>query len=99
MVIDAVGAAAAEVDCTPAQVALAWVASRSPVVHPILGARTADQLADCLGYLDNPLPGEIIDGLTTASAFERGFPLDFIDANESWVLGAAADLDIGPTHH
>ena len=94
-IIQAVARAAAETGRTPAQVALAWVASRSHAVHPILGARTVDQLTESLGYLDSPLPQEVLDRLAAESRIERGFPAEFIEANQSWVFGAAANLDVG----
>lgn len=41
---------AAQAGCTPAQLAIAWIGQRHPLaVIPIIGARTADQLADNLG--------------------------------------------------
>ncbi|MBO0807789.1 MAG: aldo/keto reductase [Actinobacteria bacterium] len=101
-VIATVQAVASEAGATPAQVALAWVLSRGTNVHPIIGARTIDQLADNLAALTLTLPDEALTQLNDASAIELGFPHDFISANASWVLGAAdtcggrdgQDLDI-----
>lgn len=98
-ITQSVSQAAAELGRTPAQVALAWVASRSPQVHPILGARSVEQFTDCLGYLDASLPTEMAQRLSDVSALDRGFPTEFIQANESWVLGAAADLDTRTTRY
>jgi aryl-alcohol dehydrogenase-like predicted oxidoreductase len=91
-IVEAVREAATELDMTPAQVALGWVVARSPCIHPILGARSADQLRENLEHLGRPLPSEILQTLTDASATERGFPADFIDANAPWVLGAAGEV-------
>jgi aryl-alcohol dehydrogenase-like predicted oxidoreductase len=48
-VIETVQAVAAEVDRTPAQVALRWVLQQPGLTGPIIGARTPEQLADNLG--------------------------------------------------
>jgi aryl-alcohol dehydrogenase-like predicted oxidoreductase len=50
-VIDAVSDVAAELDVTPAQVALAWVAGRNAVTSTIIGARTQEQLRSNLASL------------------------------------------------
>lgn len=43
-------ALAEQAGCTPAQLAIAWISQRDPLgVIPIIGARTAEQLADNLG--------------------------------------------------
>jgi aryl-alcohol dehydrogenase-like predicted oxidoreductase len=44
-----VAAIAAELDATPAQVALAWLLQTSPVVLPIPGTKSAEHLAENLG--------------------------------------------------
>ncbi len=43
---------AAELGASPSQVAIAWTLARSRAVHPIVGARDAEQLADNLGAVD-----------------------------------------------
>lgn len=48
-VLDVVKALAAEKGCTPAQLALAWCMSQPGITAPIIGPRTAEQLADSLG--------------------------------------------------
>ena len=47
-IVQAVEAVAAEIGTRPAQVALRWLADRPGVTAPLLGARTADQVADNL---------------------------------------------------
>jgi len=76
---EAVKAVANEGGWTPSQVALAWV-RRQPwgVVVPILGARTATQLADNLGCLAVELSDDQLARLDRASRVELGFPTDFL---------------------
>lgn len=75
---EAVGKAADELGATPAQIALAWAMAKSAAVLPLVGMSRPEQLADNLGALDLALPPETITQLDTATAFERGFPTDFI---------------------
>ncbi|WP_433244380.1 aldo/keto reductase [Streptosporangium sp. CA-135522] len=78
-----------ELDATPAQVAIAWTMSRSRIVHPIVGARDADQLRDNLAAADLTLPPESIARLEEATGFALGFPADFIAQTSPWVFGSA----------
>ncbi|MFM2376970.1 MAG: L-glyceraldehyde 3-phosphate reductase [Bacteroidota bacterium] len=64
--------------CSPAQAAINWVRQKSQVVIPIIGARKASQMEDCLGCLQHPLPDAAIDRLDGASAIELGFPHEFL---------------------
>ncbi|MEV3921299.1 aldo/keto reductase [Actinomadura coerulea] len=84
-----VGEVADELGTTPARVAIAWTMSRSPIVHPIIGARTTDQLRDDLAAVDLTLPPEIVARLTEATGFTPGFPSDFIAETSPWVFGSA----------
>lgn len=74
---------------TPAQVAIAWTMTRSPAIHPIVGARSVTQLRDNLGALDVHLTVEERATLEAATRFEAGFPTDFIAQTQNWVFGAA----------
>ncbi|WP_232836926.1 aldo/keto reductase [Lentzea terrae] len=65
---------AGELGATPAQVALAWV--RAAGALPLVGARTPEQVEDCLGSVE--LPPEAVARLEAAAPFVRGFPADFI---------------------
>ena len=69
--------AAAEVGCSPAQLALAWLRHRSPLHIPIVGARTVRHLRDNLGAVEVAVPAEIAARLDAASAIEPSFPADF----------------------
>jgi aryl-alcohol dehydrogenase-like predicted oxidoreductase len=86
-VATAVQEVADELGVTPSQVAIAWVRAQSPAVHPIVGARTVEQLQDNLGALDCVLPGELSRRLAGATGFTAGFPTDFIAQTSSWVFG------------
>ena len=80
---------AGDLGATPSQVALAWTRTRSPAVHPIVGARRLDQLLDNLGSLEVELTADAVKLLESAADFETGFPLDFISETSGWVFGAA----------
>jgi aryl-alcohol dehydrogenase-like predicted oxidoreductase len=86
----AVQEVADEVGATPAQVAIAWTRARSRAVHPILGARTAEQLKDNLGAIDVTLPDDAVQRLDTATEFTVGFPGDFIAEASRWAFGEVA---------
>jgi aryl-alcohol dehydrogenase-like predicted oxidoreductase len=78
-----------ELGATPSQVAIAWTMSRSSVIHPMIGARTAVQLGDNLAAVDLTLPPKIITRLEEATGFTLGFPNDFIAGTAPWVFGSA----------
>jgi aryl-alcohol dehydrogenase-like predicted oxidoreductase len=76
-------------------VALAWLRAQGGVI-PILGARTAQQLADNLACLDTELPAEALARLDQASHVARGFPHDFL-ASADFIFGGLSDrLDLPP---
>jgi aryl-alcohol dehydrogenase-like predicted oxidoreductase len=85
----AVDTEAAELGTTPAAVALAWTMHRSPAIHPIIGARTIEQLRDNLEVGGTRLSDEAVARLEAAAPFRAGFPNDFIDDTRAWVFGAA----------
>lgn len=66
-VVEAVARAAEGLDLTPLQVALLWVRDAPGVTAPLLGARTAGQLAPALAIEDQALPTEIISALDDVS--------------------------------
>ncbi len=78
-------AVAAEHGRPPAQVAIAWVRQQEPgwgvPVIPIVGARSAAQLADNLGCLDLRLSPGQLERLEAASAFQPGFPRSFLESD------------------
>ncbi|WP_254537354.1 aldo/keto reductase [Halomarina litorea] len=72
-VLDAVREVAAEVDATPAQVALRWLMDReSFTCTPIVGARTVEQLDENLGAVDVSLSADQRERITDARYAEDG---------------------------
>jgi aryl-alcohol dehydrogenase-like predicted oxidoreductase len=66
-VVEAVVRAADGLELTPLQVALLWVRDAPGVTAPLLGARTAGQLAPALAVEDQALPAEIAAALDDVS--------------------------------
>jgi aryl-alcohol dehydrogenase-like predicted oxidoreductase len=83
-------------DASPAQVCMAWVLAQRKLANliPILGARTATQLADNLDALDVALPPNLLAGLDEASAIKLGFPSAFLADDEvvQLIFGTTRDL-------
>src|SRR5258708_14865927 len=52
--VEALQAIAREKDCTIAQLAIAWVASRGEDVIPLIGAKRPDQIVSAIDALDLP---------------------------------------------
>ncbi len=73
-VVEAVRTAAKGLGVSPVAVALAWVRDRPGVTAPIVGARTAEQLATSLESEQLTLPGSIRSALDDVSAPEIGYP-------------------------
>jgi aryl-alcohol dehydrogenase-like predicted oxidoreductase len=73
-IAEVVKTVAAELDRTPAQIALAWVLLNESVTAPLVGARTLSQLEDNLGALDVELPEDARTRLDHASSVALGFP-------------------------
>jgi aryl-alcohol dehydrogenase-like predicted oxidoreductase len=82
---------------TPAVVALAWLRAQGGVI-PILGARTVQQLAGNLGFLDVELPQDALARLGQVSHVPRGFPHDFLATADYTLGGMSAQLDLPPGH-
>ncbi len=87
LVIDALRAVAAEVEASPAAVALAWVHSRPGVASTLIGARRIDQLTANLAALDVKLTTDHIAALDAVSKPALGFPSGY--AQLSQMLGFA----------
>jgi len=77
-ILAALDACAAELEATPAQVALAWLLVRPAVSSVIFGARTVAQLEDNLKAAELTLPASCVERLDEASAFELGYPYTFM---------------------
>jgi aryl-alcohol dehydrogenase-like predicted oxidoreductase len=80
---------AAELGCSPSQVAIAWVLARRARANiiPILGARRLAQIKDNLGALSVKLPDEALAKLEQASKIDVGFPHDFLAQARGYVFG------------
>lgn len=74
---------AAEIGCTPSQVAMSWVRQQPGVIIPLIGARTLSQLEDNLGCLDVTLTEEQLAKLQEVSRIELGFPREFIESEQN----------------
>jgi aryl-alcohol dehydrogenase-like predicted oxidoreductase len=77
-ILAAVDAVAKELGATPAQVALAWLGKKRAVTSVIFGARSLDQLRDNVRALEVGLTPAHVQALDDASAFELGYPYDFM---------------------
>lgn len=77
--IDAIRHIAAQLDATPAQVSLAWLLGKECVTSVIIGARSIEQLEDNLGAAELKLSDSEMARLDEASAFETGYPYEFIE--------------------
>jgi aryl-alcohol dehydrogenase-like predicted oxidoreductase len=66
-VVEAVARAGQGLDLTPLQVALLWVRDAPGVTAPLLGARSAGQLAPALATEELTLPTEIVSALDDVS--------------------------------
>lgn len=80
---------------TPAAVAIAWTMARSSNIHPIVGARTADQLEDNLVAADVDLTEEMLAQLEAEATIDLGFPHDFTRDVANWVFGEANERTVG----
>ena len=79
-IADEVVKIAAELGCTPSQVAINWVRQQPyGVMLPILGVRKMSQLEDNLGSLNFKLDDDQLDRLNQLSQIELGFPHDFLN--------------------
>lgn len=76
-ILDAVIAIAEEIDVTPGQVAIAWVASKGAL--PIIGPRTFEQLEDNLGATTLKLAEEHLARLDQVSAIPAIFPYTMLN--------------------
>ncbi|UJR79518.1 aldo/keto reductase [Sandaracinus amylolyticus] len=76
--VDAVKQIARELGTTPTAVSLAWLLAKPTVTSVIFGARTIGQLKGNLAATGLRLPADAMKKLDDASAFELGYPYDFM---------------------
>jgi aryl-alcohol dehydrogenase-like predicted oxidoreductase len=79
-VVDETLAVAQELNVAPAEVAVAWVASKGTL--PIIGPRTLEQLQTYIAATEITLSAEHIERLDRVSALEPIFPYSMINAAE-----------------
>jgi aryl-alcohol dehydrogenase-like predicted oxidoreductase len=89
---------AARLDCSAAQVAIAWLRGHRQPVTPIVGARTPRQLDDALGALDVDLDDEAMAALDAVAPPPSLFPHDVIAAVRAPLRGGtrSRDLEVPP---
>jgi aryl-alcohol dehydrogenase-like predicted oxidoreductase len=87
---------AAQMGCTPAQLALAWQRTR-PVTSVIIGARTLAQLDENLASLDLNIPPEVADRLEAATRLPDEYPGTFIDIFRGWLRGGGSGIAVPRT--
>lgn len=107
-VTEALKAFAAQLHCTPSQLALAWVQSRAGVTSTIIGVRSMEQLTDNLKALEVRLLPEHLAKLDELTRPTLPFPHSFLlnvrsvfqggttingEPSEVWGLGPKTDLE------
>jgi aryl-alcohol dehydrogenase-like predicted oxidoreductase len=95
-VLDSILAIAKEVDATPSQVAIAWVAARGSL--PIIGPRTVAHLEDNLAATKLRLTEQQLVKLDEVSAIPEIFPYRLLNSRETRqrIAGGKLDLLDGP---
>lgn len=82
-ILAAVDRVAEETGSRPTQVALAWLLRKPTVTSVIFGARSLEQLHDNLGAATVKLSDAQVAALDEASAFELGYPYEFMGRVQS----------------
>lgn len=96
-IIDVLNAVAADIDVSPAAVALSWVHARPGVVSTLVGARRIDQLRSNLSALDVHLTSEQTARLDEVSKPLLNFPADNNRDLAPNIAFAGATIDGQPT--
>jgi aryl-alcohol dehydrogenase-like predicted oxidoreductase len=82
IIADTVADIAFEKECSPSQVAIAWVRQQSGIQIPIVGARKASQLEDSLSSLEITLTEAEQSRLDEVSKVDLGFPHEFLQSEQ-----------------
>jgi aryl-alcohol dehydrogenase-like predicted oxidoreductase len=82
-ILDAVERVARELSTTASAVALRWLMQKRAVTSVIMGVRNLQQLDDNLKAADLVVPAEAMKRLDEASAFELGYPYEFMQRNQA----------------
>jgi len=93
-VVDRVLEVAAEIGCTPAQLALAWQRHR-PVASVILGVRSMEQLEANLAALEVEIPAEVERALEKETRPADEYPGAFIDVFQGWLASGRGKAVVG----
>lgn len=92
-IVDTLQEVAAEVGCSPSQVAVNWVRqSKYARIIPIIGISNVTQMEDNLAALEWQLTSDQINRLNASVEFTRGFPEDFVIDTRAYMFGAMYDL-------
>ena len=87
--VDGLVECAAQLEKTPAQVALAWLLRDERVSSVIVGARRVEQIRENLAAGDWDLPAEAWERLTEAMPLKQGYPKDWMDFTFPGTFGRA----------
>jgi len=91
-VLEALVDAARQLQRSPAQVALNWVAAQPGITSTIIGATSARQLDDNLASLNFTLPSDLRDRLDDASALEPVHPYVFFSGEINKMITGGVNL-------
>jgi aryl-alcohol dehydrogenase-like predicted oxidoreductase len=95
-ILDAVLEIAKEAGASPTEVAIAWLLHKgrgsTTALIPILGSRTAEQLAGTLGALETKLSGDQIARLDAMSGVPLGTPHEQINGSAPRIAGGKLEL-------
>lgn len=87
-VLDVLRDISGELDRSPADIAMAWVAGRDGVDTVLVGARTPEQLDSGLNAVDHPLPEQARRRLDEVGAPQLGSPYElFTDRMTAMIAG------------
>jgi aryl-alcohol dehydrogenase-like predicted oxidoreductase len=86
--IDVMGPIAKGHECSPAQVALAWILSKPFVTSVLMGAKRMDQLKDNLAAIHLKLTQDELKSLDEVSQLPREYP--------EWMLATQGADRLGP---
>jgi aryl-alcohol dehydrogenase-like predicted oxidoreductase len=76
---------ARELDCAPAQLAIAWQLAKPEITSVILGARNRAQLDENLDAASLRVPRAMLERLDALTALAPGYPNQFIDMVQPWL--------------
>jgi aryl-alcohol dehydrogenase-like predicted oxidoreductase len=91
-IVDVLKDVARQIERTPAQVALSWLAHRPAVASILIGATKLAQLEDNLGALDFDLPAELSARLEEAGRPETVHPYHFFEPTMRAMIDGGATV-------